>query len=148
LQLQIKEIQDSLKHTEFEIRKNRVKIKRLNALDELESIEIEELEWGINNSQNLVIDALNRLENFLKMRTQLLYEVPQEYWDAGYEAAELEHWTNHFSNQLSLETMSNGAASLQTVQQIMLLPKNVQSDIFRLRDATLQQYAIEHKSGD
>lgn len=147
LELELNELDSTIKRANFQLRRQDINKRELelklrkpqSALfgenKELLEIDLEELELSIEQSKRLLEDAEHRRDNFLKIREQLLAEVPQEYWDQGFENAELENWTKHFSKQLQISILT-GVPNPQLLEQISQLPENM-----------VKQILIEGKSG-
>lgn len=137
LELQIRELKESLKMNEFAIRKTNVKISRLKsklakANDDLERIELEELEYTLTTNQQLIDDAESRLANFNEIKRQLLEGIPDSYWEQGFENAEAEHWISYFSRRAALEIMGQGRISTGTLDQITKMPDEIAVQIMQL----------------
>ena len=146
LELELNELDSSIKRANFQLRRQSIKKKELELKlrkpqselsenKELLEIDLEELELSFEQSKRLLEDAEHRRDNFLKIREQLLDSVPQEYWDQGFENAELENWTKHFSKQLQISILT-GVPNPQLLEQISQLPENM-----------VKQILIEGKSG-
>jgi len=73
--------------------------------------------------------AERRLANFLEMRKQLIDATPDEYWEAGFESAECEHWIQYYSKKAALEKLGTGQISVATLEQILVLPDEIASSI-------------------
>ena len=121
-ELEIRSLEDAVKQHEFSVRKNKVKISRLDLSDELNQIEKEELEWGMMRAMELLSDAQARLDQFRVMKSQIIDSMPLEYWATGYEQSELEYWPQYFGRKMALEVAATGQPSIQTAEQMMLLP--------------------------
>lgn len=128
IELEMRSISDGLKRTEFALRKSQVKMKSLDPSDELQKIEIEEFEWDQLCQRQLIEDAKARLANFQMLKEELINSVPQEYWDAGFEAAEEEHWVLHFTKQLTMSKLL-GAPDKHALEQVLLLPEAAQERV-------------------
>jgi hypothetical protein len=142
LQLQINELEGSLKKADINKRRTIIKIHRLDLTDELQALDAEEFTFDLNQQEALIVDAKGRLDNYLKMKEELLGVVPKSYWDAGFEAAEKEHWTAHFAKQLAISRMT-GIPDKQLAEQMMLLPQNMISNILQLSNE--QSSTFENK---
>lgn len=137
IELHIKELRDALKHNEFNMRKNLVKINHLKDEiltnnDELKKIELEELEYGMEGYKQLKNDAERRLINFEKMKQQLIEETPESYWKQGFENAETEYWIEYFSRRIALEVIGQGRIGTGTIDQVMCLPEKMAIQIMKL----------------
>ena len=125
VELEIRSLEDAVKQHEFTVRKNAVKISRLDLSDELQVIEKEEIEWATMRAEQLLVDAKSRLDQYLVMRDQIFESAPKEYWDQGYDAAEAEHWPLYFGKKMALEIAATGQPSIQTAEQVSLLPDDL-----------------------
>ena len=85
LDLEIRELESSLfsQHCgdrRNAIRKVRIEKEMAETTDELRKeelqIDLDELAWEINRSNNLIQDAIRRLENFKNMRSELIANAP------------------------------------------------------------------------
>lgn len=129
IELELRSIEDALVRSSLATRRLRLKILKLDPSIPEDALDIEEAEWDLAQQVQLQQDAEARRVNFMQLKEQLLKNTPAEYWDAGYEAAEEQHWLLHFSKQLALENLTSGTASKHTVEQIMLLPPKLQQQI-------------------
>lgn len=120
--LEIRSIEDALKNFEFEERRNVYKLKGLYKSRENDEIEIDAINYAMSRSVELREDAELRLDQFLIMREQVIMDYPQDYWDAGYESAEIEHWPMYYGKKMALEIAATGQCSISTAEQINLLP--------------------------
>lgn len=128
LELELQELDTAIKKANIQLKRLAIKKRDLNPDDELESLELEELAIDETNTKRLLSDACDRRDNFLKMKEQLLEEVPQEYWNQGFENAELQYWTKHFAKQLSI-AMITGIPNPQLVDQMTVLPVDMVKSI-------------------
>jgi hypothetical protein len=139
IELQIRELKDSLKKADFEKRKTIVKMSRLDPEDPLEAIEIEEYEYALESQKSLVEDAESRLMNFELIKAQLIEGTPEDYWDQGYEASEGEYWVNYYSRRMALEKMAHGRVLPDTMEKIMTLPNELVKQAFIISDQNEQE---------
>ena len=129
IELELRSIEDALVRSSLAARRLRLKISKLDPAIPEDALDIEEAEWDLAQQVQLQRDAEARRQNFMHLKSTLLKNTPNEYWDAGYEAAEEQHWLMHFSKQLALENLTPGTASKHTIEQVMLLPQNLQQQI-------------------
>ncbi len=129
IELELRSIEDALVRSSIASRRLELKISKLNPEIPEEKLDIEEAEWDLYQQKQLKQDAENRRANFVQLKKELIQRTPNEYWDAGYEAAEEQHWLLHFSKQLALENLTTGTASKHTIEQVMLLPEPLQKQI-------------------
>jgi hypothetical protein len=146
LELEINDLNTSITRTGFDLRRQEIKkraIERdlrkpqseLEVDKELLEIDLEEMELGLQQTNRLLEDANARKANFELMKKQLLEETPQEYWDQGFENAELENWTKHFAKQLSISLLT-GVPNTNLMEQMTQLPESM-----------VKQIALEAHSG-
>lgn len=141
IELELRAINDLLKKSEFSERRSNLKMSKLDKNIPEESIELEELEWERESTQQLIVDCKLRKANFEELKDQLIKSVPKEYWDAGFENAELEYWTTYVSKQISMAKAIGVAPSQNIIEMWLQLPQDAQFDALVLsnRDAiTLQ----------
>ncbi len=131
IELQVKELENSLKKADINKRRTKLRIAGLNPVDPLEALDIEELEYDLGQQEQLITDAKVRLANFLLMREQLLERTPKEYWDQGFEQAEVEYWTFRLAKQLAI-AKTTGVPDTHLIEQMMLLPMEMQNNIVQL----------------
>lgn len=134
IELELRSIEDALKRGSIAQRRLELKVSKLDPKVPEQALDIEEAEWDLQQQLQLIADAEGRKSNFLEMKRQLLQNVPQEYWDIGYENAELDHWVAHFSQQLALMRIA-GQPNLQLMQQICLLPETAQHQVMQLTES-------------
>lgn len=155
LELELNELDTSIKKSNFQLRRQDIKKREYERIlrkpqseltenKELVQIDLEELELGIQQTNRLLEDAQHRRDNFLKMREQLLNEVPQEYWDQGFENAELENWTKHFAKQLAI-SMVTGVPNVSLIEQMASLPVEMTKQIMIEAKAGSQQFLLLDK---
>ena len=156
LELELNELDTSIKKSNFQLRRQDIKKREYERIlrkpqseltenKELVQIDLEELELGIQQTNRLLEDAQHRRDNFLKMREQLLNEVPQEYWDQGFENAELENWTKHFAKQLAI-SMVTGVPNVSLIEQMASLPVEMTKQIMIEAKAGSQQFILLDKA--
>lgn len=129
IELELRSIEDALMRGSFQERKLKVKISKLDPQDPEQAIEIDEANWDLRQQEQLAHDALARKANFEALKEELIVNVPKSYWDLGYEAAEAEHWVLHFSRKMAFEQYALGRPSVQTIEQVSLLPVDMQKAI-------------------
>ena len=128
LELEIRSLESTIRHNTFELRRNLIKISKLDLSDELQLIDHEEFQFKVNEQQNLISDVEARLQNFLTMKNELLKATPKEYWDAGFEASENEHWIQYITKQLTTSQLL-GIPDRHAMEQLMLMPQDSQDKI-------------------
>lgn len=129
LELELRSIEDALMRNSFSERKLKLKLEELDPSKPKHAIKIDEINWDLKQQEQLKQDALARKANFEALKAELLAHVPQEYWDQGFEAAEAEHWVLHFSRKMAFEQYALGRPSVQTMEQVSLLPVDMQKAI-------------------
>ena len=156
LELELNELDTSIKKTGFNLRRqaiNKAELERklrkpqseIAENKDLLQIDLEELELGLEQTKRLLQDAEDRKANFELMKEQLLAEIPQEYWDQGFENAELEQWTKHFAKQLSI-SMVTGVPNVSLIEQIASLPVEMTKQIMIEAKAGTAQFLLLDKS--
>ena len=156
IELELNELNTSIKKTEFNLRRQAVNKKELelklrkpqselNENKELLQIDLEELELGIEQTNRLLEDAVARKANFELMKEQLLAETPKEYWLTSYENAELENWTKHFAKQLAI-SMVTGVPNVSLIEQMASLPVEMTKQIMIEAKAGSQQFLLLDKA--
>lgn len=145
LELELSELDVAIKKSQIQLKRQDIISKRMNPADPLQALDLEEIEIGREQTIRLLEDAKHRRENFLKIREQLLAETPQEYWDQGFENAELENWTKHFSKQLQISILT-GVPNPQLLEQISTLPDNMVKQILIEGKSLAQGFALLDKS--
>lgn len=138
IELELRQIEDSLKKADFTKRRMELRIKKLDPADPDQAIDIEEAQWDLSQHQSLLEDTLSRKENFESLKRELLAGVPEEYWAIGYEAAELEHWVQVISQEMAIMRIT-GHVNIQTMKQLTMLPMEAQQQVLALssRQATI-----------
>ena len=155
LELELNELDNAIKKSNFQLRRQDIKKREYERIlrkpqaevaenKELIQIDLEELELGIEQTKRLLEDAEHRRDNFLKIREQLLESVPPEYWDQGFENAELENWTKHFAKQLAI-SMVTGVPNVSLIEQIASLPVEMTKQIMLEAKAGSQQFLLLDK---
>lgn len=129
IELELRGIEDALMRSSFAERRLQAKIAKLDPSNPEQAIDIDEAKWDLKQQLSLRADAEARKLNFEMLKQQLLDSVPAEYWERGFEEAEAEHWMLHFSRQLAFEQYALGRPSVQTLQQVTLLPIEMQKVI-------------------
>lgn len=156
LELELSELNNSIKKTNIQIKRMNIKkadLERdlrkpqseLTQNKDLITLDLEELEIDMSNTLRLLSDAEDRRANFELMKEQLLAEVPQEYWDSGFENQELAHWTKHFAKQLSI-SMVTGVPNVSLIEQIASLPVEMTKQIMIEAKAGTAQFLLLDKS--
>ena len=128
IELELRSIEDSLKRASIQERRLRLKLSKLDLEDESQALDAEEITWDLHQQTQMINDAEGRKANFLRLREELLAQVPKEYWDLGYENAECDHWVRVFSQELALMRIT-GQMNPQTMKQICLMPPEAQQQI-------------------
>lgn len=129
IELQISELTIAIKRASINERKMKLEISELDASNPKDALRIEEIELDLSTQTQLLADAESRLLNFQRLKEELIMGVPQEYWDRGFEAAEADHWVTYYSRQMAFETLALGRPSMQSIQQVSLLPYELQKQI-------------------
>lgn len=156
IELELNELDSSIKRANFQLRRQEVNKKDLERKlrhpqsqvsenKELLEIDLEELCFNIEQTKRLLEDAEHRRDNFILLREQLLNSVPQEYWDQGFENAELENWTKYFSKQLQISILT-GVPNTQLLEQISQLPESMIKTILLEGKALAQGFALLDQS--
>ncbi len=146
IMLELNQLNDSIKRTEINLKRQAIKKtdlelqlrkpqSELTQNKALIELDLEELQLDESNTIRLLDDAKHRRDNFDLLKEQLLAEVPQEYWDSGFETQELAHWTKHFAKQLSISLLT-GIPNAGLLEQISSLPTDM-----------IKQVMIEAKVG-
>lgn len=154
LELELNELDNSIKKSNFNLRRQAIKkaeyerdlklpeaARPMYKHKDLVQIDLEELEFEMEQTKRLLEDAEHRRDNFLLIRQQLLDEVPQEYWDQGFENAELENWTKHFAKQLQISILT-GVPNPSLIEQISQLPEDMVKQIMIEGKAKAQQFLL------
>lgn len=128
IDLELRQIEDSLKRASINLRRTELKLQKLNPAIPEEALDIEEAEWDMMQQKQLVADAEARRDNFKSLRAVCLASAPDEYWSAGFEAAELEHWTLYLSKALTTAAVL-GIPDKTALEQMMLMPRDAQDRI-------------------
>lgn len=124
-ELEIRSLEDAVHQHEITQRRNRLKLSKLKITSDEDLIDRDEIEWAQMRSQELLEDAKSRLEQFQLMKKQILESEPEEYWALGYEANEAVYWPIYFGKKMALEIAATGQPSMQTAEQIGLLPDDL-----------------------
>ena len=128
IDLELRQIEDGLKRASLNLRRTQLKLSKLNPEIPEEALDIEEAEWDMMQQKQLVADAESRRDNFKALREVCLASAPAEYWSAGFEAAELEHWTRYIGKAL-LTASVLGVPDKNALEQMMLMPPEAQDRI-------------------
>lgn len=128
LELELRSIESALKQSEFATRRLVLKLSKLDPNDAEQAIDIDEAKWATQEQEQMLQDAQARKANFLRMKAELLAGVPQEYWDAGFEANECNHWTAYLTKQLTMSQML-GMPDRTSLEMVMLMPQEAQNQI-------------------
>ncbi len=128
IDLELRSIEDGLKRSSIAKRRTALKLAKLNPEIPEEALDIEEAEWDLKQQEQLIADAESRRANFLALRETCLASAPQEYWDAGFEAAELEHWTLFITKALTTAQVL-GMPDKNAMEQLLLMPPEAQDKI-------------------
>ena len=128
IELELRQIDDSLARNSFALRRLKLKIAKLNPDDPEQAIELDEANWDLKQQEQLRLDSISRQQNFYKLKEETLRSMPQEYWDAGFEANEQEHWTLYLTKQLTL-ARATGAVDKNAVEMTLLMPPESQERI-------------------
>lgn len=132
IKMEIYNLEDSIKKSELNARRLELKLKKLDPVNEEDAIDIEEHLWDRERQKQMLDDAVSRLDNFKLMEKQLLESIPQDYWDAGFENAELEHWTKHVAKQIGMAKAMGLPPPASAVEMWMQLPEHAQYDALAL----------------
>lgn len=144
IELEIRSIEDSIKQAEFATRRLAIKMNKLNPEDESDAIDLDEAKWDLGRQEALLNDAFSRLANFKQMREDLLAMVPKHYWDAGFEAAEAEHWTVYYAKQLSTAMALGLPPPPSAMEAVLLLPEINQRQCIALAQTQVQQLQLAY----
>lgn len=145
LELELSEIDITIKKANIQLKRQEIYLQRMNPADPIQALDIEEMKIGEEQTKRLLEDAVHRRDNFLKIREQLLSEVPQEYWDQGFENAEFENWTKHFAKQLSI-SMVTGIPNAQLIEQLSNLPIDMVKQVMIEAKVGANQFLLLDKS--
>lgn len=128
IELELRSVEDGLKRASINLRRMALKLQKLNPDIPEEALDIEEAQWDLQQQEQLLRDAESRKANFLRLKDECLASAPQEYWDAGFEAAELEHWTLYLTKQLTTAQVL-GMPDKNAMEQLLLMPPEAQDKI-------------------
>lgn len=145
IELQVREIEGSLKRADINRRRMELKIAKLDPTDQEQALDIEEFQYDLEQQLQLIDDAKARLANFDLMRRQLMERTPKEYWDQGFEQAEVEYHQLYLGKQLAMAKMT-GIQDKNVIEQIMLLPSEMQQNVFKIGADMSKPYLLENKS--
>lgn len=97
--LEIQNIYYSVKHMNLEAKKDKIKLERLRATgDEIDAIEAEQLELGMERASLAALGTYRELETLLKILSQF-----PRYTRADIEANQLEYWTKRMHRQIETD---------------------------------------------
>ena len=145
IELELGELDTSIRKGEINLKRIAIKKRYLDEMDELESLELEELEIDESRSRRLLQDAKDRRDNFFKLREQLFEQVPDEYWNRGFEHAELENWTKHFAKQLQISILT-GVPNPGLIEQMSTLPSDMVKQVMLEAKANASQFMLLDKT--
>ena len=128
IELELRSIEDSLKRGDIQRRRTVLKLSKLNPSIPEEALDTEEAEWDLQQQEQLIKDAEGRKANFLRLKEELLANVPAEYWEQGFESAECEHWVKYLTKQLTVSQIL-GVPDRQAMEQLMLMPQEAQDQV-------------------
>lgn len=128
IELELRQLEDSIKRGSISRRRIELKLSKLDPSDPEQALDIEEAEWDLEQQIALMNDATSRRDNFLRMKEQLIQDVPAEYWAIGYENAEIDHWIAHFSQSVAFMQIT-GQYDQSIMKQIILMPPEAQQKI-------------------
>lgn len=143
IELELRSLEDSIKKTEFATRRLSLKLKNLTDSEE-DNITRDETLWDLQQQTQLLQNSLNRRQNFLNLKTSLIESVPAHYWDAGFEAAEAEHWKLYFAKQISTAVSLGLPAPLNIIDSVLLLPDNLREDTIKLAMEQTKQLQLQY----
>jgi len=144
IELELRSINDSIKRTQFSMRRLELKIKSLNPDSEADAIDIEEAKWDMEQQTQLYVDAVRRQMNFEKLKSELLASVPKEYWEQGYESAEADYWPAYFSKQIGMAMAMGLPPPQNMVEQVLLLPPDLQRKTILLAQEKAQTLQLSY----
>lgn len=145
IELELGELANSIKKTEINLKRQEIKLSKLNLDDPLESLDAEELEIDKEQTLRLLKDAKAREANFQLMKQQLLENTPDEYWEKSFEECEFENWSKYFAKQLQISILT-GVPNPQLIEQISTLPEQMVKQIMIEGKAQAQQFLLLDKS--
>ena len=128
IELQMHELDQSIQAANLHIARLQIRITEIDeslTSTEMDNVDRTENANAIKIQERLLTDARSRLDNFYKMKLQVLGGSSQEYWDAGFEAAEGEYWVAKLSRQIAIERLTQGTVGPQTLNQIAALPNDM-----------------------
>lgn len=128
IELELRSVEDGLKRASINLRRTALKLAKLNPDIPEEALDIEEAQWDMLQQEQLLKDAESRRLNFLALRETCLASAPQDYWAAGFEAAELEHWTRYLTKALTTAQVL-GMPDKNAMEQLLLMPEAAQDQI-------------------
>jgi hypothetical protein len=99
--LEVQQIYYTVKHLSLETKKNQIKIDRLKATgDEIDAIDAEQIELGMEQTQLAALGTLRELETLLK----ILEQFPR-YTRAQIEAGQTDYWVKRMNRQIETDRM-------------------------------------------
>jgi hypothetical protein len=144
IELELRSIDDAIHQAHINERKLNLKLKKLNPEVEEDLIEIDDIAYQRKQQHQLLQDALGRKINFEELKKLLLASVKQEYWDAGYEAAEAEHWPAYFAKQIGMSMAMGLPPPQNIVEQVLLLPLELQKKTILLAQEKAQTLQLTY----
>lgn len=126
IELELRSINDAIHQAQINERKLNLKLKKLDPSIEEDLIEIDDATYQRKQQHQLLQDAIGRKVNFEQMRDELLANIPKDYWDRGFEAAEAEHWPAYFAKQIGMAMAMGLAPPQNVIEQVLLLPVELQ----------------------
>lgn len=131
IELELRQIEDGLKRSSIACRRLELKIAKLDPRDDEQALDIEEALWDLTLQQQMTRDAEARRDNFLAMKRHLLTVVPQEYWDLGFEACEMDHWVQVIAHDMAVMRIT-GQINPATMKQLAMLPPQAAQAVMAL----------------
>lgn len=99
--LEIQNIYYTVKHLSLESKKKKIKIERLRATgDEIDAIEAEQIEIGMEQTSLASLGTYRELETLLKILSQF-----PRYTRAQIEAGQSEYWTKRMHRQIQTDQL-------------------------------------------
>ena len=99
--LEVQQIYYTVKHLSLETKKNQIKIDRLKATgDEIDAIDAEQIELGMEQTQLAALGTLRELETLLK----ILEQFPR-YTRTQIEAGQTDYWRKRMNRQIETDRM-------------------------------------------
>lgn len=154
LELELNSLNDTLTKSEFNIRRKKLAMSKMDLQNEADLIDFQEAEFDLKNQVKFIDDAKSRKANFELMKKQLLESIPKEYWEQGFENAELEHWTRYAAKQIGMAKALGLPPPVSALEMMSNLPENAQFDVLRLSNtdalklASMDQQVIHQLQAD